>query len=194
MTRPTYDTWLRERACERKRPYHCRLDANQAVLEAARDGRALKAPFRFRKMIEEGADVSLSRLLAVILDPGNFPHRREADYAERLASMRMRVMELTAGVAWRGSGRPETNNNIHGLAPQGTSKDRALRKLRTDAPELHAEVLAGNLTAHGAMVKAGFRLRTVTVQPDPAAAARTLRRHLTTEQCAELARLLMEDN
>jgi hypothetical protein len=36
--------------------------------------------------------------------------------------------------------------------PQGNSSDRALRKLRTDAPELHADVLAGRLSAHAAMV------------------------------------------
>src|SRR5262249_33543984 len=41
-------------------------------------------------------------------------------------------------------------------APTGTSRDRALRRLRKDAPELHADVLAGRLTAHRAMVTAGF--------------------------------------
>ena len=90
-------------------------------------------------------------------------------------------------------GRPETNNNVQDKAPQGNSADRALRKLRTDAPELHAEVLAGRLTAHGAMVKAGFRVRTITVRPDAASAARTLRKHMTADQLAELARLLMEE-
>lgn len=67
---------------------------------------------------------------------------------------------------------------IHTLPdrPDGTSRDRALRKLRTDAPGLHAEVLAGNLTAHGAMVQAGFRVRSITVRPDAASAARTLRK------------------
>lgn len=85
------------------------------------------------------------------------------------------------------------DNIVQVKAPQGNARDRALRKLRSDAPELHAEVLAGNLTAHGAMVKAGFRLRTLTVQPNPAAAARTLRKHLTAEQCAELAWLLTHE-
>lgn len=37
----THAQWRRERGCGRKRPYHCQLDANQAVLEAARDGRTL---------------------------------------------------------------------------------------------------------------------------------------------------------
>ncbi len=48
--------------------------------------------------------------------------------------------------------------------PDGNRSDRALRKLRKDAPELHAEVLAGRLSAHAAMVQAGYRPRTVTVR------------------------------
>lgn len=84
-------------------------------------------------------------------------------------------------------------SNIHGTErPAGTTKDRALRKLRKDAPDLHADVLSGNLSAHAAMVKAGFRPLTITVRPDPAAAARTLRKHMTSEQVAELARLLAD--
>ena len=77
-------------------------------------------------------------------------------------------------------------------APTGNRVDRALRKLRKDAPELHAQVLAGEVTAHAAMVKAGFRPHTFTVRPEPTSAARTLRKHMTPEQCAELARLLAE--
>ena len=37
----TYGTWRRERGCERKRPYHCQLDANQAVLAFMRDGKRM---------------------------------------------------------------------------------------------------------------------------------------------------------
>jgi hypothetical protein len=40
--------------------------------------------------------------------------------------------------------------------PSGTDRQQALRKLRKDAPKLHAEVLAGKLSPHGAMVQAGF--------------------------------------
>lgn len=87
-------------------------------------------------------------------------------------------------------------SNIHGTErPSGTTKDRALRKLRKDAPELHAEVLAGRLSAHAAMVKAGYRPRTFTVRADsPESVAATLRRQLDPAQLAELARLLSEDN
>jgi hypothetical protein len=77
--------------------------------------------------------------------------------------------------------------------PSGTSRDRALRKLRVDAPDLHAEVLAGKLSAHRAMVEAGFRPRTFTLRPEPVSAARTLRKYLTPDQLTELARLLIDD-
>lgn len=63
--------------------------------------------------------------------------------------------------------------------PDGNSQDAALRRLRKDAPALHAEVLAGSLSAHAAMVKAGYRPKTFTVRADdPQKIAATLRRHL----------------
>lgn len=90
------------------------------------------------------------------------------------------------------------NNNVHlesGAAnPQGNSRSRALRKLRKDKPELHADVLAGRLSAHAAMVQAGFRPKTVSVpvsQPDSIAAA--LRRHLSPDDIARLIKLLLEE-
>jgi 16S rRNA G966 N2-methylase RsmD len=48
-------------------------------------------------------------------------------------------------------------NNIH-RTTKGTSRSYSLQRLHKDAPQLHAEVLAGRLSAHGAMVQAGFRL------------------------------------
>src|SRR5690606_18700205 len=90
-------------------------------------------------------------------------------------------------------GSAENLNNIKGFYPRGTSKDYALRKLRKDAPELHAEVLAGRLSAHAAMVKAGFRPPAFTVRADsPQSVAATLRRRLPPDVLAEVARLLME--
>jgi hypothetical protein len=78
--------------------------------------------------------------------------------------------------------------------PVGTSKAAALRRLRKDKPELHADVLAGRLSAHAAMVQAGFRPKTVSVpvsQPDSIAAA--LRRHLSPDDIARLIKLLLEE-
>ena len=79
-----------------------------------------------------------------------------------------------------------TVDNVHSNRPDGNSEARALRKLRADAPNLHAEVLTGNLTAHAAMIKAGFRKKTLTLPVDPEAAARTIKRHFTKDQLIEL--------
>lgn len=65
-------------------------------------------------------------------------------------------------------GPPEGNHNAakdkttldniqDSKAPTGTSRQAAIRRLRKDRPDLHAEVIAGNLSAHAAMVSAGFR-------------------------------------
>lgn len=42
-------------------------------------------------------------------------------------------------------------------AEQGTSRQYALRHLRKSRPDLHAKVLAGELSPHWAMIRAGFR-------------------------------------
>jgi hypothetical protein len=43
------------------------------------------------------------------------------------------------------------------LYPDGTSEHYALRRLRKDRPDVHARVLAGEISAHAGMVEAGFR-------------------------------------
>jgi hypothetical protein len=48
-------------------------------------------------------------------------------------------------------------DNIQERSPTGTSRDRALRRLRTHAPELHARVLAREMTIADAAREAGFR-------------------------------------
>ena len=78
--------------------------------------------------------------------------------------------------------------------PSGTAAQYALRRLRKDRPDLHAQVLAGTLSGHAAMVAAGFRKRTITVPLEPEALARVLRRHLGDEELATLATLLTEPN
>lgn len=73
----------------------------------------------------------------------------------------------------------------------GTSRAYALRRLRKDAPALHADVLAGRLTAHAAMVQAGFRPPTFTVRADdPRSIADALRKRLDPDTLHQLADLL----
>lgn len=66
------------------------------------------------------------------------------------------------------------DSNIKTSAPTGTSQAAALRRLRKSAPKLHEKVIAGEMSANAAMVKAGFRPKTVTVPVDVEKAARVL--------------------
>jgi hypothetical protein len=46
-------------------------------------------------------------------------------------------------------------------APTGTSRAAALRRLRKNRPDIHARVLAGELSPHAGMREAGFRKRSI---------------------------------
>lgn len=118
----------------------------------------------------------------------------EISLIKRIVADDREAVDLLDRVLQRQVGHPreivDNINNSEGR-PSGTSQAHALRRLRKDAPELHAEVIAGRLSAHAAMVKAGFRARTISVpveRPDRVAAA--LRRHMTQEQLEELVRHL----
>jgi hypothetical protein len=87
--------------------------------------------------------------------------------------------------------------NTH--APRGTSREYALRRLRKDAPEMHAAVLAGDLTPHAAMVAAGLtRRRFTVVVTTPEAVANTIRSKVPAEMLpavlAHLAAVASPDN
>ena len=70
---------------------------------------------------------------------------------------------------------------------RGTSAAYALRRLRTSRPDLHARVLAGELSPHAASVEAGHRRRMLQVRIDDMdALAASLIRNLTPEQIDEL--------
>jgi hypothetical protein len=84
-------------------------------------------------------------------------------------------------------------NNGDGLQrPRGNARRAALRRLREQRPDLHAEVLAGDKTAHAAMIEAGFRQRTMTVPVDPERAAATIERHFTRAQVRQLVKRLTQ--
>lgn len=75
---------------------------------------------------------------------------------------------------------------------QGTSSTYALRRLRSQRPDLHARVLTNDLSPNAAMIEAGFRQKTITIPVEPTAAARRIRNNFTDEQVAELIALLIE--
>jgi hypothetical protein len=106
----------------------------------------------------------------------------------------MEALDLLDRALQNPVGHPEKDSIRTNSRPTGTTKEQALRKLRKDAPELHAEVLAGNLTAHAAMVQAGYRPKTFTVRADsPESVAASLRRQLDPAALSKLVELLRED-
>lgn len=118
------------------------------------------------------------------------------DLIKRVVASDPEAVDLLDSALQRDVGRPaETVDNVNGIErPTGNTQTAALRRLRKDAPELHAEVLAGHLSAHAAMVRAGFRPKSVTVRVEqPEAVAATLRKHMAPTDVAELARLLMQN-
>ncbi len=61
---------------------------------------------------------------------------------------------------------PVANSNSRKAAgrPTGTTAQQAIRRLRKDRPDLHAGVIAGRKSPHGAMVEAGFRRKTDAIR------------------------------
>ena len=83
-------------------------------------------------------------------------------------------------------------DNIHVERPTGTSQSAALRRLRKNRPDLHAEVLAERLSAHAAMVEAGFRQKTISVPvTNPEAVARSLLKYMKPDDIAKLIAVLL---
>jgi hypothetical protein len=110
---------------------------------------------------------------------------------KRLCADDTQATDLIDRAEQRPPGKPDhTFNNIQGLstAPVGTSRQASLRRLRKDRPDLHQQVLAGDLSAHAAMIQAGFRPKTVTVRATVEGFTRAIQAHLTAE---DLARLLV---
>jgi hypothetical protein len=104
------------------------------------------------------------------------------------------ALDLIDRVTTNPNGRPITVDNVNTIEdrPGGNSEQYALRKLRKDAPTLHARVLAGEMTAHGAMIEAGFRRSTMTLPTDPDGLARALKRRLSASDLAALIAALTE--
>jgi len=105
------------------------------------------------------------------------------------------ALDMLDRVCKRGAGNESGNNqygtfdNIQGskteTAPTGTSRAAALRRLRKDRQDLHEKVLSGEMSAHGAMVEAGFRKK-----PTPMDIIRREIKKLSREEMEELREII----
>jgi hypothetical protein len=90
------------------------------------------------------------------------PYGRSPDRARVLAARRAQKIDAKDLANQRPAGRPKNvyngSRDIHNYErPSGTSRAAALRRLRKARPDLHARVLAGEISAHAGMIAAGFR-------------------------------------
>ena len=99
----------------------------------------------------------------------------------------------SAGRRWDTPDNLISDNITNNTSDRGTSATYALRRLRKNRPDLHARVLANELSPNGAMVEAGFRERTVQIPLDVTRAAMALRRHFTGDALTQLRNALGED-
>ena len=90
--------------------------------------------------------------------------RSPADRARAKAARAAQRADAADRANLRPPGRPKKNvsitqNDRNISRPVGTTRAAALRRLRKDRPDIHARVLAGELSPHAGMIEAGFRNR-----------------------------------
>lgn len=90
----------------------------------------------------------------------------------------------------RKKGEQVSNRNLKG----GVNAAYGLARLDRDSPELAAEVREGKLSVNAAAIKAGFRIKTISIPLEVERAARILRRHFSKEECAALAKQLINES
>jgi hypothetical protein len=164
-------------------------------------GQALTAvPELLRRVLEEeswrefvtrlGEHVAHDRWGDFVVEPPLAGLGATTDLLRRVVGNDAELLSLLDEAERSGPGRPPKTAVNHHHKPEG--KQRDLRRLRKDRPDLHAQVVAGELSAHRAAVVAGFRRPTVTVPvSDPERLAAALRRNVDPDVLKEAVERLM---
>jgi hypothetical protein len=158
-------------------------------------------PKALRRLLEEeawrefttsrGEHVTYERFADFIVTPPLKGLGSDVALVERIVAADDEATQLLREALKEKPGPKSSHDNIM-RSRQGTSRPYTLRRLKRDAPELHAEVLAGRLSAHGAMVRAGFQPKTVTVPiTRPEAVARSLLKYMSADDIAKLIAVLV---
>ncbi len=116
---------------------------------------------------------------------------------QQLCQDRPDVLDLIDQARQRGEVKGKRNDLLYIVqevqAPTGNRTDAALRRLRKDRPDLHQRVINKELSAHAAMIEAGFRKKTFTLPEEPRAAARALYHHYNCNDFQVLLTALHEE-
>ena len=110
---------------------------------------------------------------------------------KRLCGDDPEAIDLIDQATQKHGGRPETGNIVTSIdRPEGNTSQKAVRRLRKDRPDLHAQVLAKGISPHAAMVEAGFRRKTATVPvDDPEKVSAFLAKHFEPDEIRKIADL-----
>lgn len=75
--------------------------------------------------------------------------------SSRAADAKDRENQRPVGTNQHSEGVDAAKKDVNTLRPDGNTVSYALRRLRKDRPDIHARVLAGEITAHAGMIEAG---------------------------------------
>ena len=88
-------------------------------------------------------------------------------------------------------------DQAQGLGADAADLDRwwrtIIRQTWPDRPDLAEKVIAGELSANAAAIKAGFRIKSITIPIHPERAARSICNHFSPEQIGKLIVLLTDE-
>ena len=90
----------------------------------------------------------------------------------------------------RQGARNDLVDNVNDVIPDGNTRSYALPRLRSEAPELHARVLNGDLSPHAAMLEAGFRTKTIQSPCTVGGVVRTIRSNFNADDIAAIVEKL----
>lgn len=110
--------------------------------------------FLILKSPPKGLGTTIKAIKRLCIDVNGKPLNRLLDKIDKVIKQAERPGERTDLVY-----------NVHDVKserPSGNSAQTAIRRLRKHRPDLHAQVLRGHLTPHGAMVEAGFRKKRIS--------------------------------
>lgn len=121
------------------------------------------------------------------------PHESVPRIAYQMAEMRdaVRKLLLTEIEPAASVGRPEKERTTLINGERSETIKRHIRRLKRDDPDLAERVVNGEMSAYAAARSKGWKPPRIQVTT-PERTAAHLRKHMTAEQLAELARLLTE--